>query len=143
MAKAQSPTLRQLFSRYADCLMEQLFQSAACNAAHSIEQRTAKWLLTTMDRTNNPAIAMTQEHLSGMLGVGRSYFARVIRTLKQRGLIDIGYRRLFILDEKGLRETACDCNELVRHHFHEVLEGVYPSASDNAAPEDQASNRAC
>lgn len=143
MAKAQSPTLRQLFTRYADCLMAQVFQSVACNAAHSIEQRTAKWLLATMDRTNVPAIAMTQEHLSGMLGVGRSYVARVIRTLKERGLIEIGYRRLIILDEKGLREAACDCNELVSRHFHEVLEGVYPSASDNAAPEDQASSRAC
>lgn len=136
-AKAQSLTLRQLFARYADCLMAQMFQSIACNAAHSIEQRTAKWLLATMDRTNDPAIAITQEQLSGMLGVGRSYVARVIRTLKDRGLIDIGYRRLIIQDERGLRDTACDCNELVSRHFHEVLEGVYPSASDQNIPEKQ------
>src|SRR5690606_28034070 len=50
-AKARSLTLRYLFARYADCLMAQIFQSVACNAAHSIEQRTAKWLLAAVERT--------------------------------------------------------------------------------------------
>lgn len=136
-AKSQSSTIRQLFARYADCLLAQVFQGVACNAAHSIEQRTAKWLLATMDRTNDPAIAITQEQLSAMLGVGRSYVARVIRSLKARRLIEIGYRRLIVLNEKGLRDAACDCNELVSSHFHEVLQGVYPSASDEKLVEDQ------
>src|SRR3984893_1023730 len=41
-AKAKSVTLRNIFSRYADCMLAQIFQSTACNAIHSIEQRTAK-----------------------------------------------------------------------------------------------------
>ena len=44
-AKGQSSTLRHLFARYADCLLAQMFQSAACNAIHSIEQRAAKWMI--------------------------------------------------------------------------------------------------
>lgn len=139
-AKTQSLTLRQLFARYADCLMAQIFQGVACNAAHSIEQRTAKWLLATLDRTNDPAITMTQEQLSGMLGVGRSYVARVIRTLKDRGLIEIGYRRVIVQDERGLQDTACDCNRLVSRHFQEVLEGVYPSALDKQISQKQPLN---
>ncbi|MGD9544356.1 MAG: Crp/Fnr family transcriptional regulator [Methylocystis sp.] len=135
-AKAQSLTLRQLFARYADCLMAQMFQSVACNAAHSIEQRTAKWLLATMDRTDDSAIALTQEQLSGLLGVGRSYVGRVMRSLKERRIVEFGYRRLIILDEQALRDTACDCNGLVSRHFHEVLRGVYPSAQDERNAED-------
>src|SRR5215208_8410675 len=39
-AKAKSATLRNVFARYADCMLAQIFQSTACNAIHSIEQRT-------------------------------------------------------------------------------------------------------
>lgn len=38
-AERQSNPLQQLFARYADCLVAQICQSTACNAAHSIEQR--------------------------------------------------------------------------------------------------------
>src|SRR5512139_4011107 len=44
-AKVKSKTLRNIFARYADCMLAQIFQSTACNAVHSIEQRTAKWIL--------------------------------------------------------------------------------------------------
>jgi hypothetical protein len=49
-AKAKSATLRNIFSRYADCMLAQIFQSTACNAIHSIEQRTAKWIIDGADR---------------------------------------------------------------------------------------------
>src|SRR5438132_11908359 len=44
-AKAKSKTLSNVFARYADCMLAQTFQSTACNAIHSIEQRTAKWIV--------------------------------------------------------------------------------------------------
>src|SRR3984957_19795035 len=50
-AKTKSATLRNLFARYADCMLAQMFQSTACNAIHSIEQRTAKWIISAMERT--------------------------------------------------------------------------------------------
>ena len=41
-AKLDSLTLRHWFARYSDCLIAQIFQTAACNARHTIIQRTAK-----------------------------------------------------------------------------------------------------
>src|SRR4051794_29809532 len=35
-AKSRSPTLRNLFTRYSDCLLAQVLQSVACNALHPI-----------------------------------------------------------------------------------------------------------
>src|SRR6185369_9062009 len=35
-AKTQSRTLRNVFARYADCMLAQILQSTACNAIHSI-----------------------------------------------------------------------------------------------------------
>ncbi len=125
-AKVQSLTLRHLFARYADCVMAQVFQSVACNAAHSIEQRAAKWLLSAMERTGDTRFPMTQEQLAGMLGVGRSYVSRVIQQLKQQHILDTHRGGLVVTDLDGLGRLACGCQASVRRHFDEVLRGVYP-----------------
>lgn len=125
-AKERSTTLRHLFARYADCLLAQVFQSVACNAAHSIEQRTAKWLLYAIERTGDDLIALTQEQLAGMLGVGRTYVNRVIQSMKARGMLQTGRGRMRILDRPRLARIACNCENDVRRHFEEVLRGVYP-----------------
>lgn len=129
-AKQQSPTLGDLFARYADCLTAQVFQSAACNAAHSIEQRTAKWLVAAVERTGGPDIPLTQDQLAVMLAVGRSYISRVLRTFKQRGLLAVRRGWLDIRDIDALRVIACECNACVRDHFEEVLSGVYPTEDE-------------
>lgn len=126
-AKMRSLTLRHLFARYADCLFAQVFQAVACNAAHSIEQRTAKWLIAAMERTGAPAIPLTQEQLAAMLGVGRSYISRVLGSLKRRNIIRTGRGSMIVADLEQLRKLACGCNECVRRHFDDVLRGVYPT----------------
>lgn len=129
-AKARSASLRNLFARYADCLIAQVFQSVACNAAHSIEQRTAKWMLAAAERTGVDDIVLTQEQLASMLGVGRSYLSRVIQDLRARNVIATGRGHLAIRDTTGLRALSCECNAAVVDHFAEVLAGVYPTAPE-------------
>jgi CRP-like cAMP-binding protein len=131
-AKMRSLTLRYLFARYADCVMAQIFQSVACNAAHSIEQRTAKWLLAALDRTGTRDVPLTQEQLAGMLGVGRSYVGRVMQALKGRGALETRRGSVRVSRLKVLEAAACDCNSAVREHFEQVLGGVYPNEDDGA-----------
>jgi CRP-like cAMP-binding protein len=128
-AKMKSLSIRHLFARYADCLMAQVFQSVACNAAHSIEQRAARWLISAMERTSDARVPLTQEQLAGMLDVGRSYVSRVIQSLKARRLIETHRGGLTVADPEGLRALACGCQSAVRRHFEEVLRGVYPEES--------------
>ena len=125
-AKAQSSTLRYLFARYADCLLAQMFQSAACNAIHSIEQRAAKWITSAMERTGDHTVPLTQEQLASMLGVGRSYTSRVIQTFKADGILQTRRGSLVVRDLDALKARACRCNESVTSHFDTVLRGVYP-----------------
>jgi len=132
-AKRQSPTLRNLFARYADCLMAQVFQSVACNAAHTIEQRTAKWLLAAIERTGAVDVALTQEQLAAMLGVGRSYLSRVIHDLRAREVIVTRRKRIGVRNVDRLRSLACECNACVSGHFDNVLEGVYPAEENGLA----------
>src|SRR6202051_2482145 len=132
-AKVKSATLNNVFARYADCVLAQMFQSTACNAIHSIEQRTAKWIISAMERADGDnVVPLTHEQLATLLGVGRSYASRVIQTFKaEEGLPT---RRASILgsDPDALRARACRCNESVKNHFEEVLRGVYPAEADHS-----------
>ena len=126
-AKSKSASLRNIFARYADCMLAQIFQSTACNAIHSIEQRTAKWIIAAMERTDgNEVVPLTHEQLSTLLGVGRSYTSRVIQTFKAEGVLETRRGSILVRNPDALRIRACLCNEAVKNHFEEVLRGVYP-----------------
>jgi hypothetical protein len=127
-AKLKSKTLRNVFARYADCMLAQMFQSTACNAIHSIEQRTAKWIVAAMDRTDGePTVPLTHEQLATLLGVGRSYASRVIQTFRTEGILDTRRGAFLVRDFEALKRRSCLCNEAVKSHFEEVLRGVYPT----------------
>jgi DNA-binding transcriptional regulator YhcF (GntR family) len=127
-AKTKSATLRNVFARYADCLLAQIFQSTACNAIHSIEQRTAKWIISAMERTEGEEVVpLTHEQLATLLGVGRSYTSRVIQTFKAEGVVETRRGSILVLNRDALRMRSCLCNEAVKNHFEEVLRGVYPT----------------
>ena len=132
-AKTESKTLRNVFARYADCVMAQMFQSTACNAIHSIEQRTAKWIVAAMERNDNDAnVPLTHEQLATLLGVGRSYTSRVIQTFKAEGILETRRGSIVVHNHDVLKRRACLCDESVKNHFEEVLRGVYPSEEDKA-----------
>ncbi len=125
-AKARSPNIGFLFARYADCQLAQIFQSVACNASHTIEQRAAKWLCAAVERIGSIEIAMTQEQLASIMGIGRSYASRVIQRLKAAGTVRTRRGGVEVVDPGRLMNSACSCNDLVRQHFDTVLGGVYP-----------------
>jgi DNA-binding transcriptional regulator YhcF (GntR family) len=126
-AKAKSASLRNIFARYADCMLAQMFQSTACNAVHSIEQRTAKWIVSAMERTEGDSVPLTHEQLATLLGVGRSYASRVIQTFKAEDILETRRGAIVVRNREGLQLRACLCNEAVKTHFEEVLRGVYPT----------------
>lgn len=132
-AKSKSATLRNVFARYADCMLAQIFQSTACNAIHSIEQRTAKWIISAMERTDGDGVVpLTHEQLATLLGVGRSYTSRVIQTFKAEGVLETRRGSILVRNADALRLRACLCNDAVKNHFEEVLRGVYPVDGEDA-----------
>ncbi|BBC71533.1 Crp/Fnr family transcriptional regulator [Altererythrobacter sp. B11] len=126
----ESIRLRYLLSRYADCLLAQIFQSVACNAVHTIEQRAAKWLVAAMNRTGRSEIAMTQDQLASLLGVGRTYISRVVQRMKAEGLITTRRGAILIDEPEKLRRKSCHCDHLVALHFETVLKGVYSETAN-------------
>jgi CRP-like cAMP-binding protein len=124
-ARAASPTLRDLFVRYADCLLAQVLQSVACNAVHPIEERCLRWLLTFQDRLGTPVLPVTQEMLAEMLGVRRTYLTGVLGALQRRGLISVRRGQITILDRAQAEHASCECYGKVRSHYRSVLGAVY------------------
>lgn len=124
-AKRSSPPLNDLFVRYADCLLAQVFQSVACNALHSIDERCLRWLLTLQDRLGSPSLPVTHEVLAEMLGVRRSYLTSVLGELQRRGLIEVRRGEIRLKDRRKIEEAACECHASVRRHFEVVLGAVH------------------
>src|ERR1700689_776301 len=132
-AKLKSQSLRNVFARYADCMLAQMFQSTACNAIHSIEQRTAKWIVSAMERTDGDTVVpLTHEQLATLPGVGHSNTSRVIQTFKAEGVLETRRGSILVRNREALRIRACVCNESVKTHFEEVLRGVYPAEADHS-----------
>jgi Crp-like helix-turn-helix domain len=124
--KLDSISLRHWFSRYSDCLLAQIFQTAACNATHTIIQRTAKWLLAAAARTDKLEFEMTHDQLAQMLGVGRTFVTRTVSQLRGEGVLDTRRGVFIINDEPALRQKSCHCTTSIEDHFDKVLHGIYP-----------------
>jgi len=109
----KSPQLQQGVHRYANALIAQVSQTAACNRFHVVGARLARWLLMTRDRMRSGEFRLTHEFLAHMLGVRRVGVTTAARKLQARKLIDYSRGQIRILDHKGLEAAACECYALV------------------------------
>jgi CRP-like cAMP-binding protein len=117
-----SSAWRELIRRYAEALLTQVGQSAACNRAHTVGQRCARWLLMSHDRVLGNEIALTHEYLGQMLGVRRASVSQAAAKLKRRKLIDYHRGKIRVLNRKELEKAACECYGFIRSH-HDRLVG--------------------
>jgi CRP-like cAMP-binding protein len=113
--------LRTLLHRYAHARLCTTAQIAACNRLHPIEQRLARWLLTTRDRVGKDELNLTQQILSEMLGVRRPSVSLAAGELQARGLIRCGRGRVTIRDGAKLEAACCECYRAVRDEFDQFL----------------------
>jgi len=72
---------------YVQVFLEQVLVSGACNGAHSLKQRLARWLLTMRDRGDDDALQITHNLLAEMLGAHRPSVTNAARELERAGLI--------------------------------------------------------
>src|SRR5215472_1660183 len=68
-AMESMPSFRNLMYAYVQAFLEQVLVSVACNGAHSLKRRLARWLLTMRDRGDDDTLQITQNLLGEMLGV--------------------------------------------------------------------------
>lgn len=115
------PTLRRILSRYTLALLNQVAQSAACNRAHEVDARCARWLLMTHDRVRENTFPLTHEFLAQMLGVHRPTVSIAAGMLQKAGLIQYTRGVVTITDRKGLERASCDCYEAIVREYERLL----------------------
>jgi CRP-like cAMP-binding protein len=108
------PSFRNLMYAYVHAFLEQVLVSAACNGAHSLKERLARWLLMMRDRSDDDTLRITQNLLAEMLGVERPTITNAIREFERAGLIAPGRGQVTILKRQGLMGASCECYQLVR-----------------------------
>src|ERR1700687_5779373 len=100
------PSFRSLMFAYVQAFLEQVLVSVACNGAHSLKQRLARWLLTMRDRGDDDALQITQNLLAEMLGVQRPTVTNAARELERAGLIAADGKSRYLIGRASWRNLA-------------------------------------
>jgi CRP-like cAMP-binding protein len=115
-----SSGLAAIIKHYAGTMLAFVAQSAACNRAHRVDERCARWLLMTHHRAGDGAFPITQEFLVQMLGVSRPSVALSAGALQKEGLIRYHRGEMPIVDRRGLERRACECYAVDREYLRRL-----------------------
>jgi CRP-like cAMP-binding protein len=124
--------VQRLLLRYTQALVTQMFQTAACNRHHSIEQQLCRWLLLTLDRLPSNDLIVTQELVASTLGVRREGITEAAGKLQRAGFIRYRRGHISVLERSGLETHACECYAVVKKEFGRLLSDVRYRQSTSA-----------
>jgi CRP-like cAMP-binding protein len=97
------------------------YQTAACHANHSVEQRMCRWLLITADRLGASKIRLSQALLAYMLGTRRQSVGAVAAKLQDEALISYRRAHIEIADRLELEKRSCECYHALRQAYGELV----------------------
>jgi len=123
--------LRHLMLRYAQSLITQMTQTAACNRFHNIDQQVCRLLLMCMDRCASNRLSLTHERMSHLLGVRREGVTAASRNLAAAALISYHRGCVTVLDRAGLEARVCECYAVVKMEVARLL--LIKPGVDNAS----------
>ncbi len=107
-AMIRSAGLQTTLLRYSQFFVIQVSHTAVVNAAHTIHQRLARWLLMTLDRIEGDTIMMTHQLLSMILGVRRAGVTNTVQKLESIGAIQARRGTVIVTDRMRLELIAAD-----------------------------------
>jgi CRP-like cAMP-binding protein len=113
--------LRPLLLRYVQTFLNQVGQGSACNRAHAVQERCARWLLMTHDRVGEDEFPLTQEFLAAMLGVRRAGVTVAAGMLQRAGFIKYVRGDITVVDRKGLESASCACYATIRDTYERLF----------------------
>ena len=106
---------------FAEALITQIAQTAACNRHHTIEQQLIRWLLLSYDRTDSDTLYMTHEIIANMLGVRRVGITEAAAKLQKSGYIRYHRGSITLVDRAGLESAACECYGVISAEYRRLL----------------------
>ena len=85
-----------VLTKYSHALLIHSLRMTGCTGLHSLEQRCARWMLTTLDRVPAHRFSVTHEFLATLLGCSRPSAS------------------------EGLLDVSCECYEIIRENYAQV-----------------------
>lgn len=120
----QDASLRRLSLCYTQALMTEMAQSVLCNRHHSVLQQLCRWLLLRLDHIAGTQLDVTQEMISGLLGVRREGITEAAGKLQAAGLIQYRRGHIEVMDRAGLENRVCECYHAVKAEHARLFQGM-------------------
>ena len=111
------PAFRRVLYAYLNVVLSQTSQSGACNAAHRMKDRLARWLLFARSRLDADDIPLTHGVLAQLLGVRRASVTECLEQFEEQGLISSKRGCITICNPDRLGEICCDCFRLIDREY--------------------------
>lgn len=107
--KAVCPSYVKNNAEVARRVMVKFHNAVACAKRHSVEKQLIRWILTTLDLSNNPTIATTHQELSELLGFRREAITLALGKLTSMGGLLVYRGEIVVTRREVLEEHCCDC----------------------------------
>jgi CRP-like cAMP-binding protein len=120
----RSSRMREVILAYANALLAQSAQLAACHRYHTPKERLARLLLMIQDRLKPSELRVTQDFLAQLLGTRRATVTQAANQLEESGLIQSVRGRIRFLDRKGLESQSCSCYATIAQQYHSWIGSV-------------------
>jgi CRP-like cAMP-binding protein len=116
----ENKPFRDVLTEYSHALLIASMRTSACNGLHRLQQRCARWLLTTLDRVDGDQFFITKEFLAQLLGTSRPMVSVTVAVFEKAGILKVEGRRITVADRKRLKEASCECYDVIRRHYLKV-----------------------
>jgi CRP-like cAMP-binding protein len=116
----ENEQFRHVLTQYSHALLIHSMRLTGCTGLHSLEQRCARWILTTLDRVSADRFSITHEFLAMLLGASRPSVSVVIEDFQRNGMLRLQRGRVLIGDRERLARVSCDCYEVIRRNYEQV-----------------------
>ena len=111
---------RDVLTEYSHALLIASMRTSACNGLHGLQERCARWILTTLDRVDGGQFFITKEFLSQLMGTSRPMVSVTVAVFEKAGILNVEGRRVTVADRKRLKDASCECYDVIRQHYLKV-----------------------
>ena len=124
-ALASSANLMSMCLRFVNTLATQSAYTALSNAVHHVDERLARWILMSHDRTDGPQIALTHEFLAIMLAVRRPSVTTALHVLEGNKFIYAERGLITVRDRQGLESFASDAYGIPEKEYERLIGSMH------------------
>ena len=109
-----------LLTRYSHALLIHSMRLTACTGLHTVRQRSARWVLGTLDQVSADRFRVTHDLMSMLLGVRRPSISLVLEELEREGALKLERGTIIVGAREQLLQSSCECYQLIKDSYAQV-----------------------